>query len=185
VAIQFSISGSKDLTLMMEFLQNQTYDRAVRDGLSYAGRAGKTTFAKEIGQRYTLAAARIKQDISNPSINSTRAEMSIRFSRKPPSALSYGGRDTGRGLTMAIFRGERVKINRGFVVRSGRLAGKPFKRKTEARKPIYFVQGPSIGSIALGEGKFSEDIQTSGLSRIQEQYLKGVDRSLRNAARRK
>jgi hypothetical protein len=185
MTVQFSIAGSENLSLMIEVLQPRLYERAQREGLAYAGRGGRTTIAREIGQRYALAAARIKQDISNPSINPVRAEMTIVFNRKPPSAISYGGSDTGKGLAMTVFRGQRVQVSRGFIVKAGRLQGRPFRRRTSSRNPIDFVSGPSVGSIALGEGKFSQDIQNSGLERIQEQYLKGVDRSLAAAARRR
>ena len=184
MTLNLKIESSKNLTLMIEVLQPRTLERAQRDGLVYAGRAGKTTMAKEIGQRYSLTAARIKQDISNPFVNPSRAELSIVFKRKPPSAIAYGGRDGGKGLTMTVFRGERTKIQRGFIVTAGKLKGKPFKRRGKSRKPIDFVYGPSIGSIALGKGKFSEEIITAGMDRIQEQYMKGVDRALAAIARR-
>jgi hypothetical protein len=189
VAIQFSIEQSKGLTLMIQFLQNKTYDRAVRDGLRYAGRGGKTTWSKEIGNRYSLAAARIKKDISNPAIHDASASMEIVFSRKPPSGIAYGARGTQTSLSVAIFRGPRIKINRGFMTRKGvPLKALPGPRRIPGRRGdlvynVKIVQGPSIGSIVLGQGEFSKDIQKTGLDRIQEQYLKGVDRSLRHQAR--
>ncbi|MFO0001866.1 MAG: hypothetical protein ACK559_12125, partial [bacterium] len=102
------------------------------------------------------------------------------FSRKPPSALLYGGKDAmrpGRGLTVMIQRGQRKPVARGFIVRSGSLQGKPFQRvSNEPNAKLRFVSGPSIGSIVLRNSAFGQLIRTELQLRMNEQFIKGYQR---------
>lgn len=180
-----TLTGAQDLFKLKAFLAPKLFQKAIRGGLSYAAKAGSVSVAKSIGSVYTLKAARIKQDIKGPFIRGDEA--TIIFSRKPPTALQYGARDPmkpGRGLTVAIIRGQRKPVARGFIVRSGRLAGMPFHRANNTHaSPIHMVIGPSIGSIALGDSEFGAMIRAELSDRMNVAYIKGVERVLDSAAR--
>lgn len=185
--INLQLDGVEGISRMQRFVSPKSTKpirAAMKYGLQYASRAGKTESAKQIRAKYSIASARIKKDIDGPFLSPDFSEAKIIFARKPPSALAYGGRDTGKGLRMTVIKGQRKRVARGFLVRSGRLAGKPFRRIGPERKPIDFVSGPSIGSIFAGESRFGEQIRTEVGKRINEQFAKGFERKLSEKARR-
>jgi hypothetical protein len=184
IGINFSISGIQDLQKMQEILKPALFAKALKGGMSYAAKGAKTAAAKEIGARYNIKAARIKQDIRGPQFLDGGATARLVFSRKPPSALSYGGKDTGKGLRMKVLKSEGIKpVTRGFIG-TGRIAGLPFRRvNAKGNQPIAFVSGPSIGSIFMGSGDNAQVMQQIVSDRINEQFVKGVERVLSAAAR--
>lgn len=185
VSVDFKITGLEGLDRMQALFNPKLMDKATRGGMTYAARAAATAAAKEIRGRYNITSARVKQDITGPRFSNGGQTATLVFSRKPPSALQYGGVDRGRGLTMKIMRaGQRVAVTRGFIVKSGRLAGKPFRRVSDQRdSPIAFVSGPSVGSMFLRGGEFAETMQAAVNARINEQFIKGFERVLSSAAR--
>jgi len=185
--VNLQLEGVAGLSKMQHFVSPKSakpIKAAMKYGLKYASRAGKTESAKQIRAKYSIASSRIKQDISGPFLNADASEAKLVFARKPPSALSYGGRDTGKGLGMTVVRGQRKRVARGFLVRSGKLAGKPFRRIGRERSPIDFVSGPSIGSVFGGQSRFGDQIRTETGKRINEQFVKGFERKLSESARR-
>lgn len=183
--LDVDIQGANDLLKMRDFLNPKTLAKAQRGGISYAARAGKVAVAKEIRARYNIPSARIKQDVTGPSFGPGGTSATLYLSRKPPSALSYGGKDAGRGLTMKITRGGRAqRVRRGFIIKSGKLEGLPFRRVTTERDSrIAFVFGPSIGSLFAGQADNAEVMQAAVNARINEQFIKGMQRVLDSAAR--
>lgn len=179
------LTGVSDLLKMKAYTDPKLYEKAIKGGLSYASRAVPTAAAKSIRERYNIGSARIKQDIKGPFIAGDQA--TIIFSRKPPSALQYGGKDPmrpGRGLSVMVQRGQRKPVARGFIVRSGSLQGKPFQRvSNDPNSKIRFVSGPSIGSIVLRNSAFGQLIRTELQLRMNEQFIKGYQRILDSAAR--
>ena len=182
--ISLQLDGIEGLTTMRAFVDRKGVQKATKYGLSYASRAGKTEAAKQIRARYNIPSGRIKQDISGPFISPDASEARLVFARKPPSALQYGARDTGKGLTVSIFRGQRKAVARGFLVSSGNLQGKPFRRVSRARTPIDFVSGPSVGSIFAGKSQFGDEIRDQVSNRINEQFAKGFERKFNESSRR-
>jgi len=183
--LDVQIKGAQDLLKMQDFLNPKTLAKAQRGGISYAAKAAKVAVAKEARARYNIPAARIKQDVTGPSFGPSGTSATLYLSRKPPSALSYGGRDTGRGLTMKVTRGGRAqRVTRGFIPKAGKLAGLPFRRVTTERDSrIAFVSGPSIGSLFVGQADNAEVMQAAVNARINEQFIKGMQRVLDSAAR--
>ena len=179
------LTGVSGLLKQKAYTDPKLYEKAIRGGVAYASRAVPTAAAKSIRERYNIGSARIKQDIKGPFIAGDQA--TIIFSRKPPSALQYGGKDAmrpGRGLSVMVFKGLRQQVNRGFIVRSGSLQGKPFKRvSNEPNAKLRFVSGPSIGSIVLRKSAFGQLIRTELQLRMNEQFIKGYQRVLDSAAR--
>ena len=182
--VNLQLEGSTGLTAMQAFVDRKNIAKAVKFGIGYASRAGKTEAAKQIRSRYSISSARVKQDISGPFISPDASEARLVFARKPPSALQYGARDTGKGLSVAVIKGQRKRVARGFLVKSGQLQGKPFRRVGRARMPIDFVSGPSIGSIFAGKSQFGDQIRDQVSNRINEQFGKGFERKLGEKARR-
>ena len=183
--LSLELTGVKELLKLKAITDPKLYDKALKGGLNYAARAVPPTAAKTIRERYNIASSRIKQDIKGPFISGTTA--TLIFSRKPPSALQYGGRDPmkpGRGLTVMVERGQRKPVARGFIVRSGRLQGKPFQRiSNQPNAKLRFVSGPSIGSIALRNSAFGQLIRSEMQLRMNDQFIKGVQRVLDSANR--
>ena len=179
------LTGVSGLLKQKAYTDPKLYEKAIRGGVAYASRAVPTAAAKSIRERYNIGSARIKQDIKGPFIAGDQA--TIIFSRKPPSALQYGGKDAmrpSRGLTVMIQRGQRKPVARGFIVRSGSLQGKPFQRvSNEPNAKLRFVSGPSIGSIVLRKSAFGQLIRTELQLRMNEQFIKGYQRALDSAAR--
>ena len=183
--LDVTIEGAKDLLKLQHFLDPKLLAKATRGGITYAAKAAKVAVAKEVRARYNIPAARVKQDVTGPSFSAQGEVATLYLSRKPPSALSYGGRDTGRGLTMKITRGGRAqRVSRGFLVKTGSLAGLPFRRVTKDRDSrIAFVSGPSIGSLFAGQADNAEVMHAAVQARINEQFIKGMQRVLDSAAR--
>jgi len=182
--VSLQLSGIEGITAMQAFVERKGIQKATKYGLGYASRAGKTEAAKQIRARYNISSARIKQDIAGPFVSPDASEARLVFTRKPPSALQYGARDNGKGLTVSIFRGQRKPVSRGFLLSSGSLQGKPFRRVTRARTPIDFVSGPSIGSIFAGQSQFGDQIRDQVSNRINEQFTKGFERKMSERTRR-
>jgi hypothetical protein len=186
MATSFTITGAEKLTLMLEWLDPKVYRGAIWSGLKIAGRGGRTLAAKEVGQRFNLAAARIKQDISDPKLNLNTMSIEYRISQEPISSGSYGYRDTGKGLRGSVTRGgARTPIVRGFQLRKERgTNAKGWQRSGNPRLPMHIVWGPSIGRIILGpQSTFGDQIVGRILERTQEQFVKGVDSYLTRKGR--
>ena len=183
--LDLKLSGTEQLLKLTAITNPKLYDKALKGGLTYASRSVPTTAAKQIRERYNISSSRIKQDIKGPFIAGDNA--TIIFSRKPPSALQYGGKDPmrpGRGLTVMVERGQRKPVARGFIVRSGALQGKPFQRvSNQPNAKLRFVSGPSIGSIVLRNSTFGNLIRTELELRMNDQFIKGIQRVLDSAQR--
>jgi hypothetical protein len=184
-AVSFELTGLDSLRRMQTFLAPDLLEKASKGGMSYAGKAAVTTAAKEVRSHYNIPSARVKQDITGPRISQGGQVATLVFSRKPPSALSYGGKDTGKGLRMKIARGGSLQpVTRGFIAKTGKLAGLPFRRvSSQSGSRLAFVSGPSIGSLFLRQGDQASVMQAAVQARINEQFLKGFDRVVKAAAR--
>jgi hypothetical protein len=165
--------------------------KAIKAGVRDAAKAGRTTLAKSIGQRYSLTAGRIKQDVPTARISSDGQTAVITTSRKPITGMQFKAKPTPNGISMAIFRGQRSVIKGGFVQFSttGAFSGKlPFitsntrnyrgdRKRAKPRKGLDVVVGPSIHAIYTG-GKWSPALQARTEVRIEDALEKGILRSL-------
>ena len=185
LSLSVTITGAQDLLKLQHYLDPKLLAKAARGGMTYAGKAAKVAVAKEVGARYNLKAARIKADVSGPRFSPGGQTATLILSNKPPSALSYGGRDVGKGLFMRVPRsGRAVRVQRGFIARSGKLQGKPFRRLTDERtSQLAFVSGPSVGRIFGGDSEYGDALRSTVQARINEQFIKGMQRVLDSAAR--
>jgi hypothetical protein len=184
VSLDITTAG---LSNMQALLNPAQFRKDVSAGLRYAGKGAKVTAAKEIGGRYVLTAARIKQDISTPKLTDDGIE--LRFARKAPTLRAYGGKPTGTtkagrpiGLAFKIFKGKQQKNPNVFWLNVGGQPspGLPFRRPPLGDKSYGYgvAYGPSIGSIFGGKSAFGEVIREATTQRVQEHFIKGVQRAM-------
>jgi hypothetical protein len=184
------------LDAMQAILDPARFRKDVSAGLRYAGRGAKTTAAKEIGARYALTAARIKQDIKTPVILENAVD--IPFDRRPPTLRAYSGRPTGSrttsrgtglptGIKFKIFKGPYQTRQNVFWAQT---KGQPFPGLPMRRPPLgnqsygYGVAyGPSIGAIFTGEGRLAPELRKATVERFQVQFITGVKRELGRRSR--
>ena len=196
LGIDVAITGVQQLNGMMALLHPDTFKKAQKGGIAYAARAAKVAAAKAIGARYNIKAARIKDDITGPTLYADRAV--LRFSRRPPTLMQYGfnpgtrggtqpglGRGLGWGApkpkgkpaSAKIFRtGPRVKYRGVFLINGGI----PVR---EAGGRLVAAYGPSIGSMFAGKSRFGDEIRSAVSDRINEQFIVGMQRVLDSVAR--
>jgi hypothetical protein len=172
IDISARILGDEALSRTLGQLSTQDIPKAIKAGVRDAARAGRTTLAKSIGQRYAIPAGRIKQDVSQPQFRDAGQTAILRTSRKPITAMQFKPRQTNTGLSMSIFRGERTVVKSGFMAK-----GLPFKRRGKARMPLDVIHGPSIHAVYTG-GKWSPALQARTEVRIEDALESGILRAL-------
>lgn len=172
IDISARIIGDTQLAQALARLSSHDIPKAIKAGVRDAARAGRTTLAKSIGQRYSLTAGRIKQDVSQAQYLDGGQTAIIRTSRKPITAMQFKPKQTRQGLSMSIYRGQRTVVRSGFMAK-----GLPFRRQGKARMPIRVIQGPSIHAIYTG-GKWAPALQARTEVRIEEALENGILRSL-------
>jgi hypothetical protein len=165
------------LTPMMAFLDPVRFEKDLTAGLRYASRGAETETRKNIGARYALPAARIRQDQGKPRMEGST--LVLGFKRRPPTLGSYGGRALARGgYTYQVFRGQRERRSDIFELPIG--PGLPFKRENGKLITLY---GPSIGSIFVGRSRFGDELRRGTTERVMTQFIVGVKRELARRAR--
>ena len=172
INITARIIGDKELSAALARMSSHDIPRVVKAGVRYAAGSGGTALAKQVGSKYTLRAGRIKEDISKPTFQDGGQTAIIRTSRRPITAMQFKPKETRKGLSMSIYKGERTVVKSGFIAK-----GLPFKRKGKARMPIDVIHGPSLHAIYTG-GKHAGPIQQATEQRIGEQLEKGIMREM-------
>jgi hypothetical protein len=172
IDISARVLGDRELAQTLAKLSSNDIPKAIRSGVRDAARAGRTTLAKSIGQRYSLTAGRIKQDVSNPQFSNGGQTAIIRTNRKPITAMQFKPKETRQGLSMSIYRGQRTVVKSGFIAK-----GLPFKRRGKERYPLDTIKGPSIHAIYTG-GKWAPALQARTEVRIEEALENGILRAL-------
>ena len=177
IDISARVIGDTQLAQTLSRLSAHDIPKAIRAGVRYAARGGRTEVGKNIRQRYGLTTGRIKQDVSDPQFRDGGQTAIIRTSRKPITAMQFKPKETRQGLSMAIYRGQRTVVRSGFIAK-----GMPFRRRGKQRMPLDVIHGPSIHAIYTG-GKHAGPIQQATEQRISEQLEKGIIRSLQGMGR--
>lgn len=204
--IAFQLDGIDQLQRMRLFLNARLYDKAMRGGISYAAKSVPPAVAKGIRADYGLTSARIKQDISRIRIDPGGQSASIGFSRRPPTLSQYGARPGTRGtgqrglgrgkgwtaptkpgkpLTALVMRSTGRQPVRGAFMIRGNSGNQIVVRAIGqgATRRLVSVYGPSIGAIFLGNSASSKQLQADVQLRINDQFIKGFQRTLDSAAR--
>lgn len=191
IDISARIIGDRELAQTLSNLSSHDIPKAIRAGVRDAARAGRTTMAKSIGQRYSLTAGRIKQDVDPAQFAQGGQTAVIRTSRKPITAMSYKAKPAGKAISLSIFRGERTVMKSGFMQHSNTGAfsgtlpfrtnkGRAYRGDAKRKKPragLDVVVGPSIHAIYTG-GHWAPAIQARTELRIEDALEKGILRSL-------
>lgn len=172
IDISARVLGDAELAQTLSKLSSQDIPKAIRSGVRDAARAGRTTLAKSIGQRYSLSAARIKQDVPNARFMAGGQTAVITTSRKPITAMQFKPKEVRTGLSMSIYRGKRTVVKSGFIAK-----GLPFKRRGKERMPLDVIYGPSIHAIYTG-GKWAPALQARTEVRIEDALESGILRAL-------
>ena len=173
IDITAQLVGEEKLRSTLQRMSAHDIPKAIKAGVRYAARGGKTAIAKNIRAHYSLKSARIKQDVSDARFQDGGQTAVLRTSRKPPTAMQFKAKDVRpKGVTMAIYKGKRTRGKGGFIAQ-----GLPFVRTSKARYPLDTIKGPSIHAIYTG-GKFAGQIQQATRHRLEEQLMKGILRSI-------
>jgi hypothetical protein len=186
VTLDLDPGFERGLEQMAKALEPKQYDKAVFSGLKAAASRTPVELSQQINKRYNLKKSRIRESTRGPFVSRTQGKAIVLMSNKPPSALQYGGTDNGRGLSMRVFRGKggKRRVERGFIIKHGKLKGRPFRRLSDDRKSkIKFVSGPSVGRIVGGKGEFSGHIQAELRRMFAERFAKGIERRLKAFSR--
>jgi hypothetical protein len=177
IDITARILGEDALRETLQRMSSHEIPRAIRAGVRYAAGSGKTTIAQSIRASYSITSARVKKDVTAPQFRNGGQTAVIRTSRKPITAMQFKARETRRGLSMAIYKGERTIVSRGFIAK-----GMPFRRVGKARMPITVVHGPSVHAIYTG-GRHAGQIKQATEQRIEERLVTGIMRHLGRVGR--
>jgi hypothetical protein len=178
IDITAKLLGKDKLRSTLQRMSAHDVPKAIKAGVRYAAGGGKTAIAKNIRAHYSLKSARIKQDISKPMFRDGGQAAVLRTSRKPPTAMQFKAKDARpKGVTMAIYKGKRTKIQGGFIAQ-----GLPFVRTSKNRYPLDTIKGPSIHAIYTG-GKFAGQIQHVTEQRMEERLVTGILRHIGRVSR--
>jgi hypothetical protein len=181
--LTINLDGERKLSAMSAVLTPQLFQRALKGGTQYAARATPPAIAKAVGARYSMKARDIKDDITKPRFTDGGTTAIIRLSRRPRTAAAFSGRQTTRGYSFAVVKGERQLFRRGFLAPGKQGIPLPFYRKGKERYPIDVIHGVSLGSVFVGDSRFGQVMQQEVEQRMSEQFMVGIDRELKRAAR--
>lgn len=197
-----TITGLDSLQRLALAVQPEALARVAAAGARYAARSVPPAVSQSVRRTYSLPAARIKADIGAPRIQGEGAglEVTIPFSRRPPTLTQFQPRPgrrgpqrglgrgrgwaasqpPGRPLTAAVIRGERKPV-RGAFLATGRNGNRLILQRRAGR--LVSLYGPSTGSLALGNSREGQRIKAEVERRIQQQFEAGVQRELNRQAR--
>ncbi len=199
--LDIGVSGLDALQRMQQFLDPALFAKAQKGGVSYAAKAVPPAVAKGITGVYNIASARVKQDISRFSLDSSGTSATIRFSRRPPTLTQFKPRPGTRGRQRGLGRGlgwgpakpPGKSLTATIIRANGRqsfpgafmTAGQNGNQLVLIRKgqKLVSLYGPSTGSIFLGNSSIGPQLRETVTTRIGEQYIKGFERVLDAAAR--
>jgi hypothetical protein len=182
-SLQINLDGQEKLSAMTALLSPATFERALKGGTQYAAKATPPAVSKAVGGRYTWKAGDIKGDIKGPTFSDGGTTATLRLSRRARTAAVFGGRQTARGYSFAIYRGQRETFRRGFLAPGKQGTLLPFYREGKARYPINVIHGPSLGSVFLGNSRYGTVMKKEVETRMAEQFIKGIERELKRKQR--
>jgi len=194
ITVDLQLSGFEKLANITD---PKLLAKAVKGGIKYAAKAGATQAAKSVASRYTIKSARIKQDIKGPFIYGDTA--TLVFSRRPPTLNQFslspgkrGGTQPGLGyargwgkpapkgkpVSARIFKDGPRQTYRGVFM----VNGLPM-RYIRAKNKFEVAYGPSVGGDIFGTGRYATVIRSEMTTRMNEQFITGMQRVLDSASR--
>lgn len=199
--VSVTLQGIDEIKKLQAFLAPDTFAKAQKGGISYAAKAVPPAAAKGITSAYNFSSARVKQDISGFRLSPDGDSATIRFARRPPTltqlkpnpgkrgkqvglgrGLGWGPAKGGKLLSATIIRADGRKTFKGAFVAIG-ASGNQVVLRRDSQGKLHGVYAPSIGSIFGGASRIGESLRAEVADRIQEQFTKGFERALDQAAR--
>jgi len=155
---------SKGFEKAMAQLDPKAMERAMIEATNRSADKARTAGIKATRETYNIPARRLRDKSKVIPARSGQLKASIiAQDRKATSLAHFGARQVGRGVTVAVKRGERKLIPGGFLVtmRSG-FTGVFWRAKRGggrvARYPIRALYGPSV-AVLFGTKRTAEVIQ--------------------------
>jgi hypothetical protein len=200
--LDIDLTGTEGLTRMRRILEPKLFEKALRGGVKYAADAVPPAVAKGITASYNIPSRRVKDDVLGTRFSGDGSSATIRFSRRPPTLTQFRpnpgrrgrqpglgrgrgwgpAKPAGRPVTATIIKANGRQTFPGAFVATGANANRLVLRRTP-NDQLEGVYGPSIGSIFLGNSAIGTQLRADVKQRINEQYIKGVQRVLDSAAR--
>lgn len=200
--LTLEVSGAEGLTRMRQFLNPKLFDKAMAGGVRYASKSVPPAVAKGITAAYNISSRRIKDDISGIRFSGDGTSATIGFSRRPPTlsqfrpspgrrgrqpglgrGLGWGpAKPAGRPVTATIIKAKGRQTFPGAFLATGNNGNRLVLMRIGADR-LKSLYGPSIGSIFIGNSAIGPELRADVQQRINEQYIKGVQRVLDSAAR--
>lgn len=105
--------------------------------------------SRAIRERRGLPAAAVNKTMTVQRASRATLVSRLTVSGRPIDLKNYGARQTSKGVTVTVTRGQRKLIPSAFIVASR--SGQVFTREGKSRLPITKMVGPSIPSTFVQE----------------------------------
>lgn len=135
-----------DVQRKLDAMRQDIADKATARALNKTTAQAQTEMSRQIRKVYNLSAAKVKEKLFTKRASFKAGALGLQaelFSRdksgkrRAINVINFGARMTGKGLSVAIKRGGRVRLPFGFIGNKGRTA---FKRTGPKRLPIAPLQ---------------------------------------------
>jgi hypothetical protein len=199
--VSVTLQGIDELKKLQAFLSPDTFSKAQKGGIIYAAKAVPPAVAKGITSAYNFTSARVKKDITGVRLSPDGDTATIGFSRRPPTLTQvkpnpgkrgkqpglgrgkgWGPSKGGRPLTATVIKADGRQTFTGAFIATGN-SGNQVVLRRDSQGNLYSVYAPSIGAIYLGSSRVGQALRADVAARIQEQFTKGFERALGQAAR--
>lgn len=164
-------------------LRELPYDvlqKAVKAGVLTASKTATVETKKAIRARYAVKSGTL--DGSSVSVRMTShaglPAAELKGSRKTRTVNQWGAKETKRGLTFRVYKGQQENIRSGFIAK-----GLPFYRTGKSRYPLDVAHGPSVDGM-FGAGRYANEMRAQVEVVIEPRLEAGINRSIRGWAAR-
>lgn len=147
--------------------------KTFKQATSSVARASKTEAKREITAVYGIKQSRVDEGLKVSSENYT---VTTTGKARGVTLQSFGGRQTARGYSAAVRKGQRKVIRGGFT--PTKFGGLPFKRVGAARTPIRVLYGPSVAGM-LRNREVSERFIVRQSIRARDELTRRIFRELK------
>ena len=182
IDISAKLLNDKKVIAALKDLSNDKVEKAIKSGVSSAARGAKKHIAGGLkAGGLNLKSTRIKAGLEDPKIRDGGRSAFIRASQDPVTATSFGAKQSGRGLGVTFYKGQRQTIKRGFYKKGMPLAAVKGKRWPE-KYSTRFIHGPSISQAYLA-GMANAAVKAYTEREVEEALVKGIMRRLQSFTR--
>lgn len=104
----------------------------------------RTAASRAVRERRGLKASAVNKSMRIVRASRNKLVSSLVVTGRPIDLKDYGARQTRKGVSVAVTRGQRKVVAGAFIVQP--LSGQVFRREGKSRLPIQKLVGPSIPS---------------------------------------